>query len=354
LNNPLTAILGYTQLLKSEELIHARGADYLEKLYKQAQRTHHIVQNLLSFSRQHKPERTPVQLNQILEDTLILREYDMKVHNIQIHREFDAQLPVAGGDANQLQQVFLNIVNNAVDAIQEKGGKGELWIRTAAVGNRLCVEISDNGPGLKNPHRVFDPFYTTKPVGKGTGLGLSICYGIVKEHGGEIQAQNAPPRGARFTILLPIFVGVQPAKVQKPSRTADTAASGTVLLVDDEEAVLHIEQEILRARGMSVRSAHNAHEAIEFLINHTADAVVTDLTMPGELTAEDLYRWIRQHRPELASRVVFTMSNARDGRESEAIRSSGCTVVQKPFAIEDFWNAVQKVLAVEVSSLPSR
>jgi two-component system NtrC family sensor kinase len=344
LNNPLTAILGYSQLLKSEEHVTSRGADYLEKLYKQAQRTHHIVQNLLSFARQHKPERTPVQLNQILDDTLILREYDMKLHSIQIHREFDSQLPLTGGDFNQLQQVFLNILNNAVDAIQEKGGKGEIWIRTEVVGNRLRVEFTDNGTGVQYPHRVFDPFYTTKAVGKGTGLGLSICYGIVKEHGGEIQVRNSPPRGATFSIELPILAVAAAPRAEQPSRSR-TATSGKVLLVDDEEAVLHIEQEILLARGIEVATARDAHEAINFLKKKTVDAVVTDMTMPGEVSAEDLLHWIMSHRPELAARVMFTVSSARANHGSEFIHKSGCPVMQKPFAIEDFWNAVQHVLS---------
>ena len=141
-------------------------------------------------------------------------------HNIKIHRDFDPQLPCTGGDFHQLQQVFLNIVNNAVDAIQEnsliqgKGGKGEIWIRTAVAGNQLCIEITDNGPGVKNPHRVFDPFYTTKAVGKGTGLGLSICYGIVKEHGGEIHASNVEPTGARVVLELPIYAAAKIPAIQ--------------------------------------------------------------------------------------------------------------------------------------------
>jgi two-component system NtrC family sensor kinase len=347
LNNPLTAILGYSQLLKCEEPVHSRGADYLEKLYKQAQRTHHIVQNLLSFARQHKPERTPVQINQILDDTLLLREYDMKLHNIQVHREFDPQLPLTGGDFNQLQQVFLNILNNAVDAIQERGGGGEIWIRTEVAENRLRIELTDNGPGVQNPHRVFDPFYTTKAVGKGTGLGLSICYGIVKEHGGEIQVRNSPPRGATFSILLPILTVATSSRAEQPAR-ALAAASGKVLLVDDEEAVLHIEQEVLRARGIEVAKARDAHEAVNFLKRNSVDAVVSDMTMPGDVSAEDLLHWIVSHRPELAARVMFTVSSARASQGSEFIRRSGCLVVQKPFSIEDFWNAVQRVLSSEV------
>jgi len=349
LNNPLTAILGYSQLLKSEENVDSRSADYLEKLYKQAQRTHHIVQNLLSFARQHKPERAPVQLNQILDETLILREYDVKLHSIQIHREFDPDLPLTGGDFNQLQQVFLNILNNAVDAIQEKGEKGEIWIRTENIGNRLRVEFTDSGPGVENPHRVFDPFYTTKAVGKGTGLGLSICYGIVKEHGGEIQARNSPPRGATFSILMPIMAVRASARAEQPSRARAAAASGKVLLVDDEEAVLHIEQEILRAHGIKVATARDAHQAVKVLEKALVDAVVCDLRMPGEVSAEDLLHWLMSHRPELATRVMFTVSSAHAGESSEFIRKSGCLVIEKPFSIEGFWSAVEGVLGSRVS-----
>jgi PAS domain S-box-containing protein len=204
LNNPLTAILGYSQLLKSEEGVNGRGTDYLEKLYKQAQRTHHIVQNLLSFARQHKPERGPVQVNRVLEETLALREYDLKLNHIRLHRDLDPNLPQISADFHQLQQVFLNILNNAVDAVMEGASGGEIWLRTSLVDDKLRIEFTDNGPGVRNPHRVFDPFYTTKPVGKGTGLGLSICYGIVKEHGGEIDVQDAPTGGATFTIALPL------------------------------------------------------------------------------------------------------------------------------------------------------
>lgn len=349
LNNPLTAILGYSQLLQSEDLGISRGSDYIEKLYKQAQRTHRIVQNLLSFARQHKPERTPVQINQILEETLVLREYDLKLSNIRIHREFDPQLPLMGGDFHQLQQVFLNILNNAVDAVAEPGRRSEIWIRTAVTHNRVSVEFTDSGPGVQNPHRVFDPFYTTKPVGKGTGLGLSICYGIVKEHGGEIQVRNSPPRGATFTVLLPILPVGPPPRKESLSRASERAA-GKVLLVENEEAVLHLEREILRARGVAVRMARNGREAIDILKSEPVDAIVADMKIPGEISTNDLYRWIELERPDLAVRVVFTISNVGDGEAGDALRKSGCPVLPKPFEIEQFWKAVRKVLRVEVSS----
>jgi two-component system NtrC family sensor kinase len=203
LNNPLTAILGYSQLLTSSAQVGPQGLEYSEKLYKQAQRTHRIVQNLLSFARQHKPERIPVRINQVLEDTLALRDYDLRMSNIKLHLDLAEDLPLAAADPHQLQQVFLNLVNNAVDAILEASATGELWVRTAKEADKFVVEFVDSGPGVKDPSKVFDPFYTTKPVGKGTGLGLSICYGIITEHGGQIRVSNLPPRGACFSIELP-------------------------------------------------------------------------------------------------------------------------------------------------------
>jgi len=202
LNNPLTAIIGYGQLLAS--LLSGQPAEYTDKLLHQARRTQRIIQDLLSFSRQSKPQRQPLDLNQVVEEALLLRDYGMCTARIRIERSLDANLPAVHGDLHQLEQVFLNIVNNAGDELQARGGRGAIWVRTGVEGRHAVVEIRDDGSGLKDPRRVFDPFYTTKPVGKGTGLGLSICYGIIKEHGGEITAANHSSGGAVFTVRLPI------------------------------------------------------------------------------------------------------------------------------------------------------
>jgi PAS domain S-box-containing protein len=345
LNNPLTAILGYSQLLDSQEHVSPRGSEYVAKLYKQAQRTHRIVQNLLSFARQKKPERTPVRLNQILEDTLVLREYDLKLNNVVVHREFDPNLGVTAGDAHQLQQVFLNILNNAFDAVAEKTGCSEIWVRTAVIERQAIVEFTDSGPGVQDPLRVFDPFYTTKPVGKGTGLGLSICYGIIKEHGGEISVRNSPPRGATFTISLPMLPITSQASPEG-ALTEGLQTCGRVLLVDDEEAVLDLEREILRDRCLAVSGVSSGREALEMLARGDSfDVVVADLKMPGEVSGYDLYRWIERNRPELAARVVFTMSNDQGEGVRGLLEKTGCPSVQKPFPVEEFLGAVRKVLA---------
>lgn len=210
LNNPLTAILGYAQLMESEPL-NERTADFVQKIFRQAQRTHRIVQNLLSFSRQRKPRKEQVDLARVLEDTLGLREYDLKLNRIAVLRRFESGLPPVVADQHQLEQVFLNIINNAVDAILEAAGSGTIRAAVFADEDAVCVEFHDSGPGLKDTKRIFDPFYTTKQVGKGTGLGLSICYGIVKEHGGEITAFNHTEGGAVFQVRLPAASARRPA-----------------------------------------------------------------------------------------------------------------------------------------------
>ncbi len=203
-NNPLTAILGFTDLLMENPELPESARRDLRVVLQEAQRTKQIVQNLLSFARQMPPQRKPVQLNVILHRTVQLRAYDLQNHGVQVIEQFDQHLPYVIGDSHQLQQVFLNIVNNAYDAIQETGRPPRIEIMTARSGDTVEVSFRDNGEGVSNPERIFDPFFTTKEIGKGTGLGLSICYGIIREHGGEILCQNnAGGEGATFIVRLP-------------------------------------------------------------------------------------------------------------------------------------------------------
>jgi len=161
------------------------------------------VQNLLSFARQTPAQRRHVQLNTILRRTVQLRAYDFRSHGIEIVERLDESLPDVLGDAQQLQQVFLNILNNAHDAVHDTGRPARIEIMTARNGHLVEVSFRDNGPGISDPGKIFDPFFTTKEVGKGTGLGLSICYGIVREHGGEIVCHNnLDSEGATFIVRL--------------------------------------------------------------------------------------------------------------------------------------------------------
>jgi two-component system NtrC family sensor kinase len=204
-NNPLTAILGFADLLVDHPDVPELAKKDLRVIVQEAQRTKLIVQNLLSFARQTPPQRRPVQLPSILRRTLQLRSYDFNNHGVEIIENLNDKLPEVVGDAHQLQQVFLNILNNAYDAVRSSSRKGSIEISTALSDGMVEVVFCDNGPGIANPDRIFDPFFTTKEVGKGTGLGLSICYGIVHEHGGEIACRNNEGRaGASFSVRLPV------------------------------------------------------------------------------------------------------------------------------------------------------
>jgi len=204
-NNPLAAILGFTDLLIENPEIPASAHESLEIILQETQRTKNIVQDLLSFARQRPVQREAVQLGAILRQTIKLRSYDFTSHGVEVVEEFDEELPATIGDSQQLQQVFLNIVNNAYDAIQEAGRRGVVRLRTKRAGDSIEVAISDNGTGITDAARIFDPFFTTKPTGKGTGLGLSICYGIVRAHGGEIQCwNNENGEGSTFLVKLPV------------------------------------------------------------------------------------------------------------------------------------------------------
>jgi two-component system NtrC family sensor kinase len=342
LNNPLTAILGYSQLLLSSGQMPPLGMEYSDKLYKQAQRTHRIVQNLLSFARQHKPERVAVQLNQILEDTLALRDYDLRLSNIRVHYDLAPDLPMTAADPHQLQQVFLNLVNNAVDAILEDSNEGDLWVSTRARDESLIVEFKDSGPGVKDASRVFDPFYTTKPVGKGTGLGLSICYGIVTEHGGSISVSNVQPSGACFTIELP-YQRAAALEDEIPAGAVVAARGGRILLIDHDESVLEAVEAILREGNHAVRTAVSFPEAQRLLGEQEFDAVVADAEVRAATGGEGLQEWLTANRPALAGRIVW-MSAAAMPAQAGNHAGNALFMLQKPFKAADLLSAVEMAL----------
>ena len=204
-NNPLAAILGFTDLLLENPAIPDNAREDLQIILHETQRTKDIVQDLLSFARQRPVQRELVHVNNVLRQTIKLRSYDFASHGVEVTENFDENLAPALGDAQQLQQVFLNILNNAYDAVQDAGQRGRIIIHTSRSDQNIEVAISDNGTGVPDTERIFDPFYTTKQAAKGTGLGLSICYGIVRAHGGEILCHNNDDgQGSTFIVRIPI------------------------------------------------------------------------------------------------------------------------------------------------------
>jgi two-component system NtrC family sensor kinase len=212
INNPLTAILGYSDLLADDASLPEKTRGVAAKIRDQARRTKTLVGNLLSFARQVPTERTLLDLNTVVNNAVQLRALDLKHSGSKIDLKLESVLPGVRGDGNQLMQVFFNIVNNAVDAMDSHSGGGTLTIKTVRDRANVVILFSDTGPGIKEPHRVFDPFYTTKPIGKGTGLGLSICFGIVQEHGGKILCYNSQEGGAVFRVELPAVLAALPTR----------------------------------------------------------------------------------------------------------------------------------------------
>jgi two-component system NtrC family sensor kinase len=224
INNPLTGILGYSDLLVDDPALGDRQRVVANKIRTLARRIKTLVTSLLSFARRVPSEKELLNLNQVIETALHLSNMDLRGKKIAIEILADSGLPPVRGDANQLLQVCFNLISNAVDAIEEVGG-GKITIRTSHDLQKVLIEFSDSGPGIRSPQQVFDPFFTTKPVGKGTGLGLSICYGIVQEHAGRISCWNRPEGGATFLVELPVLVDELAAPEHEPSVSVGSSAS---------------------------------------------------------------------------------------------------------------------------------
>jgi len=351
LNNPLTAILGYAQLLEGAGLDH-RSADYVSKLFKQAQRTHRVVQNLLSFARQRKPQKQQVDLRKVLEETLVLREYDLKVNNITLEREIPADVPCVVADPHQLEQVFLNIINNALDAMTEGSSRGLLKVRVSRKGAFVSVAFDDSGPGIKDPNRIFDPFYTTKSVGKGTGLGLSICYGIVKEHNGEIVARNRAEGGASIEVRLPMSEKAAVPEAVIPTRR-ESLLAGSVLLVEDEEAVLEFERDVLIGAGAKVTTSMSMDDTKRRLRNESFDVIVMNGRMPGGSSVQEVYEWIAANCPGKEKRLLFTFSSVTDAPIRAFMQEHNVPALSKPFEVADLISQVRG-LAIKVGTASAK
>ena len=205
LNNPLTSVIGFSQLLMERDIPDDIRED-LKLIYSEAQRAANVTKNLLTFARKQAPMKQLNQINKIIEDVLNLRAYEHKVNGIEVERQLAPDLPEISVDYFQMQQIFLNIIINAEYFMSEAHNRGTLTITTKKQNGNVRISIADDGPGIskENLRQIFNPFFTTKEAGKGTGLGLSICHGIVSEHGGQIYARSQPGKGATIFVELPI------------------------------------------------------------------------------------------------------------------------------------------------------
>ncbi len=224
INNPVAAILGYSELLAENQGLDPAQVAMANKIGQQARRTRDLISGLLSFAQQTPAEKTLTEVGPLLERALQMKMLQMETTGIRVHSTIAPALPRIWGNPNQLLQCFLEILGNAMDALQGTGG-GALWVTSKCVGNEVVLDFSDSGSGILEPERVFDPFYTTKSVGKGTGLGLSATYGVVQDHGGQITCHNRPQGGAVFVLRLPVAQSDLSANKMKSARRSFTATN---------------------------------------------------------------------------------------------------------------------------------
>jgi two-component system NtrC family sensor kinase len=342
LNNPLAGISAFAQLLLTEKRFPPDQRTAAEMIYAEARRASRIVQNLLTFARQHKPERASTSINQVLDDTLELRGYELRVRGIEVSRQYDEGLPETMADAHQLQQVFLNLITNAEQAMEKRQRDAQhLVVRTLRSGGVIRIEVEDTGPGIPANllERIFNPFFTTKPTGSGTGLGLSISLGIVREHGGRIWAENVSGSGARFIIELPL---VTPRLSGESGQVLTAPALGErlrILVVDDEASVRVALQRYFASRGHEVETTASGKDGLARLREGVFDAVVVDMRMP-DLSGEQIYDELRNRDPGHAERVIFTTGQLVDEQVRAFLASTGRPYIPKPFEFTAFDQAL--------------
>jgi|HubBroStandDraft_6_1064221.scaffolds.fasta_scaffold00282_11 signal transduction histidine kinase/CheY-like chemotaxis protein len=355
LNNPLTAIMGYTQLLLGHGLMPSQLSE-ANKVYQEAERARRIVKNLLYFARENRPERSVVDLNEIIERTLALRSYEFRVENIVVACDLAQDLPKTMADPHQLQQVILNLVINAEQSLLESRGQGHVWIRTshsfpagrAGEAGRILLEISDDGPGIapEIASRVFDPFFTTKPSGVGTGLGLSIVYGIVREHGGEVTFESQPGTGVKFAVDLPIVAVPatdQAANAAPSPGQSGATVTGRILVVEDEPTVAQLIIDVLREEGHQVEAVLDSQEGLTRISRTEYDLIVCDLRMP-HLDGPAFYDALVQAGSSVQERILFVTGDTLAPRTLDFLEPNGLPYLAKPFLVEELKLAVNRVL----------
>jgi signal transduction histidine kinase/ActR/RegA family two-component response regulator len=348
LNNPLTAIMGYGQLLLGQGLAPEQYSE-ASKVFQQAERARRIVKNLLYFARENEPERTRVDLNEIVERTLALRSYELRVENILVECDLASDLPETMADPYQLQQVVLNLLMNAEQALLLERGQGKVKIKTrTADGHRIAMEISDDGPGVPREiaSRIFDPFFTTKPSGVGTGLGLSIVYGIVRQHGGEVTFENQNGGGARFVVELPVLE--IPANQRRSAEPESAGAlqpvcSGRILVVEDEPSVAQLIVDVLREEGHQVEAVLESQEGLARLSRAHYDLVVCDLRMP-RLDGPAFYEALIRAGSPAQDHILFVTGDTLAPRTMQFLEKSKLPYLAKPFLVEELKLAVNRRL----------
>src|SRR5262245_56889890 len=351
LNNPLATILTWAERLSQRPSLDDPVRRGLETILSESERAARIVRNLLTFARKRQTTRAMVDVNQVVRETLALRAYEQHLSNISVIDALAAGLPQVFADGHQVQQVLLNLIINAEQAMLSANGRGVLVVRTSHDASResVILEINDDGPGIPEDvqPKIFDPFFTTKEVGQGTGLGLTVAYAIVQEHGGTMRLESRRGAGASFYVELPVSgaripAGAAPrAPFNEPAQPVVVDAA--VLVVEDEAALATAVIDALRDAGYVVEHATDGEDALKKVQQTHFDAVVCDLKMP-RLDGKAFYRRLSAASPALARRTIFVTGDVAGTEAEKFLEESGCRWLAKPFRLAELLHTLREVV----------
>ena len=353
INNPAAIISGFAQTLLLDDL-KPEHREVLQMMYDEATRIGRITSNLLAFARAGSTQRALVDINDIARRTFALRSYHLSTLNIAVSLDLDPSEPKIWADASELQQLILNLLINAEQALMTVEGPRTIVVGTRAGEGEARLEIADSGPGIAAEVRskIFDPFFTTKPEGVGTGLGLSICYGIAREHGGRIWVESEPGRGARFGVALPRDQREESPKPKVPAYATPAGGELSVLVVDDETALRNALLRFLGRHGIHGEGVSDGAEALRTLQQRGFDVIISDVRMPGMSGREFLER-LRRDRPDLVPRVVFSTGDTFAPDTAAFLKEAGVPTVTKPFDFAMLERVIREV-ATRVAAGPPK
>ena len=350
LNNPLTGIMGYAQLLAENKDIPEDIKPDLDRIYNESQRAAKIVKNLLSFARQGKSEKVYLDINDLIKITLDLRAYELKTSNIKVCTNLTPNPPLIRADHHQIQQVIMNLIINAEHAINETKRRGKLTIETSIAEDCIRISIADNGRGIpkESIDKIFDPFFTTKDVGIGTGLGLSICHGIIAEHGGTIYAESNR-QGTTFIIKLKGITEVAATREEKQTEEEaipyiEEKARKSILIVDDEPVICDVLSKFLSHSGHRVDAVHNAVDALQKMSKEDHNLYIIDIKMP-QVSGIELYEIMKQRHPRFVAKIMFITGDTITAATQDFLNQTERPHLAKPFNFNKLVELVEVTLA---------
>lgn len=350
LNNPLAIIIGYAQLIMRMPEVTPRMEECLNKLEDAGQRCQRIVHHLTIFAQKQKAEKRYLSIKEILQSVIDIRIDQLQAGRIQVETSFDDRTMAVFADYQQLQQVFLSLINNAQEALSlNTDAARRLRILSRLTDDTVAVDIIDNGPGISDGDKakLFEPFFTTKDFGQGIGLGLSVCYGIIKEHDGDIKISDTDGGGATFTVTLPLYRISSPEKEAPPVEATEPVpptSEGRILIVDDEPGILDILSSTFQQDGYIVHTALRGEHGIDYIHKNTYDAILLDIRLPDS-DGTTLYTRIRELRPELAGRIIFVTGDTVSPDTLSFIKETENPYLTKPFDIDKVRQIVSEKLA---------